>query len=85
MKNHMHTIIFQVDIVFTLILMGNIFDSKFRLVRSARTKKWWTNLLSDASHDGKVLREVSCQNPSDAVGIQVFQLLQLCKEKFQDI
>lgn len=43
------------------------------------TNEGKTNLLSDASHNGKVLREVSGQNPSDAVGVQVFQLLQLCK------
>ena len=37
------------------------------------------NFLADTRDNGKVLREVRCQNPRNPVGVQVFQLTQLCK------
>ena len=43
---------------------------------------FWANhvdFLADARDNGKVLREVRCQNPRNPVGVQVFKLTQLCK------
>ena len=37
------------------------------------------NFLADTRDNGKVLREVRCQNPRNPVGVQVFQLTQLYK------
>ena len=39
------------------------------------------NFLTDTRDDGKVLREVRCQNPRYPVSVQIFKLAQLCEHK----